>query len=116
MDNQEAYDKMVVHAFTQKERAMGDGKCVYRAENGNKCFVGALIPDEQYQSWLEGKTASRIMLSVPVLQGLNPNFLLQAQDIHDNDNRNHWFIAFETLASKYELNTDILNQYEGVEL
>jgi hypothetical protein len=44
--NQEAFDNVVRHLSTMKERSMTpDGaSCAYRGDKGLKCAVGALIP------------------------------------------------------------------------
>lgn len=56
MTNQEAFDKIVRHLFSMKHRSLrpGDGEeCVYRSEDGNKCAIGCLIPDELYNPSFE---------------------------------------------------------------
>jgi hypothetical protein len=43
----------------QGARSVGsNGLCRYRGPNGLKCFVGHMIPDEEYHSGLEGCLAS----------------------------------------------------------
>lgn len=58
MSLQEVFDKVVNHAFTQKRRATSNNKgnypvCLYRASNGDRCFIGALIPDNEYDPAIE---------------------------------------------------------------
>jgi hypothetical protein len=52
---QEIFDKVVDHLATQKKqsRALGNGKCAYRTEDGLKCAAGCLIPDSAYSSDME---------------------------------------------------------------
>jgi len=50
---QEAFDRIVLHLAAQGRRAMFDGGCVYRAENGDHCAVGVLISDEAIAGWEE---------------------------------------------------------------
>lgn len=55
MTEQEIFDKVAEHLQKQGHRALNeDGVCVYRGKNGTKCAVGALIPDELYDSKIEG--------------------------------------------------------------
>lgn len=49
MTNQEIFDTVLNHMRKQKVPAIGCGDiCVYKTENGLKCAVGCLIPDELY--------------------------------------------------------------------
>lgn len=49
MTPQDIFDRVCDHLAEQKGRAIaGDGFCQYRAPNGLKCAVGALIPDHLY--------------------------------------------------------------------
>lgn len=57
MTNQQIFDAVVEHAAKQYEQAVyttstGDS-CRYRDTDGNKCFVGALIDDEDYTEAME---------------------------------------------------------------
>lgn len=47
---QETFDLVVQHLANQKgiRSQNKNGACAYRGENGNKCAIGALIPDELY--------------------------------------------------------------------
>ena len=57
MELQEIFNKAVKHFAGMAEPSM-DGttstQCAYRGTNGNKCVVGAFIPDELYDENLEG--------------------------------------------------------------
>lgn len=48
------------HLTKQKARAVlpNGQSCVYRDEDGNKCAIGCLIPDELYTPEVEGMTVS----------------------------------------------------------
>lgn len=48
---QEAFDKVAVHLLTQNEKSIDDkGNWACRGLNGCKCAIGALIPDEEFDS------------------------------------------------------------------
>ena len=55
MTRQEIFIKAWNHGKTMKEMAKSEGHstCFYRAPNGEKCLVGAFIPDEKYRSGME---------------------------------------------------------------
>jgi hypothetical protein len=63
--------------------------CAYRGENGAKCAIGALINDEHYRPYLEGKIASDtlvlegVSLSLDIHADRIVNFLSSLQDTHD---------------------------------
>lgn len=49
MTNQEIFDTCLTHLRAQGQRALNDrGTCQYRADDGLKCAIGALIPDDKY--------------------------------------------------------------------
>ncbi len=57
MDAQQIFDAAVGHLLRQNEKAQIVGHwakyCGYRGQNGTKCAVGALIPDELYDARFE---------------------------------------------------------------
>lgn len=55
---QETFDTVVSHLRRQGRCAMDRLTCVYRAENGDRCAAGCLIPDDLYSSNLEGLSVS----------------------------------------------------------
>ena len=117
MNNQQAFDKMVTHAFTQKEKALNlGGHCRYRTEGGNKCFVGALLSDEDYKQTYENRSIAEFKGSIKAFDGISDGLLSQAQYIHDASNPSQWFEAFEQLAVRFELNDTVLKSCEEVEL
>ena len=49
--SQEVFDVVAKHLLTQNAKSMDDPwdeMCAYRGENGRRCAVGALIPDDLY--------------------------------------------------------------------
>lgn len=52
MNAQEIFDKVVNHLRKQGHRSLSeDGRCLYRGSNGDKCAIGCIISDEDYQPW-----------------------------------------------------------------
>jgi len=65
-------------------------RCQYRGEDGAKCVVGWLIPDEYYTPLMEGKGVLRLLdkhpelrREVPLFQPWHINDLETLQEIHD---------------------------------
>lgn len=87
MTNQEAFDKVVAHLFTQRAKSVQGGECRYRmvTEDGEfrMCAIGALIPANEYHPKLEGKTVVEIQPYVPALRGLDTMLLRRLQTVHD---------------------------------
>lgn len=105
MKRQEVFDKVAAHLLTQKARAVYSSKilsisnrCSYRAENGLKCAIGALIPDYLYDERIEGCGLGNIMdgahdeqeqVLADIIASLELTdeltFLLDLQNLHDSD-------------------------------
>jgi len=65
-------------------------RCQYRGEDGAKCAVGWLIPDDLYHPHMEGKGVMRILVDhpelrreVPLFQPWRTDDLVALQQIHD---------------------------------
>lgn len=69
-----------------------EARCAYRGENGMKCAIGYIIPDDKYSPEIEGFTAQ----DPPVIECLNDfvdeedysriSFLMSLQTQHDSAN------------------------------
>ncbi len=56
MTKQEMFDTVATHLFSQGKQALyGDGTCAYRGDEGTKCAIGCLIPDDVYTEDMEGR-------------------------------------------------------------
>jgi hypothetical protein len=110
---QQIFNRVWRHIIKQGGPAMDGNTCAYRAKNGRKCGIGALIPDDVYEKRIEG-------MGVNDLEGLflkkcrlpatdNDLFFLgEIQDCHDKTCDYHDFIdAFKKemrrVAKKYKL-------------
>ena len=73
--------------------------CAYRGCDGNKCLIGALIPDSLYNETMEAKVIEILVEEYPELDDYfevknskDVSFLSQLQICHDNScNFNHRF-------------------------
>lgn len=109
---QEIFDTVVKHLAQQKRRSVipNTNICMYRSEEGLKCAIGCLIPDEEYNPEMENKAASRIVKSADNILGMN-NLLDALQAAHDN-NTNVENLQFDLrrTSDSYELNPDSISQ------
>lgn len=98
MNKQEVFTKVQEHFFNMPGPAVEDGGCVYWKADGNRCFVGALLPEEGAKALAE--FVDRVPTLAPVgdyenwpeehqksleTAGLWPHmmFLSALQSIHD---------------------------------
>lgn len=90
MNSQEIFDASVGFIIKQGRPSMDDnGSCKYRGCNGERCAVGALIPDALYDPAMEGRGVGGPLI-VQALRDLgllaNPRahmLLRQLQATHD---------------------------------
>lgn len=88
LDRQTAFDTMVAHLRRQGERAFNGQSCLYRTNDGLKCAVGALIPDEEYRESFEGVSAWKLIQDglVSNLDKKDAEFFAAAQNqLHDTN-------------------------------
>lgn len=69
---------------------MDGGGCCYRGDEGCRCAIGALIDDEYYFDYLEGRTADddTVLLALtrsgwPTQGKIHKDFYLRLQTAHD---------------------------------
>lgn len=91
MTAQQYYDLLCVSAFDGTFPCVGwsdggDMICRYRGDNGAKCAVGVLIPDERYEPRFEGNTVSTggVLAAVDPVDGFGVREFAQVQTVHDN--------------------------------
>ena len=109
---QEIFDETIKYARTMEKKAMSQlGSCKYRAPDGNKCFIGNMIKDEDYSEKCENHSVTNgyfwealnlvdywRSLPVDLLR-----FLSNLQAIHDDYEAENWPEAFAELRQKYNL-------------
>lgn len=89
MTNQEAFDEMMEHLRSLKERSMDWGCCAY---NGSKCAVGILMTDEEQEKFGYCEGGVDVLLDDMAVVGhdsilcyLNYNLLSDMQTLHDDE-------------------------------
>jgi len=108
ISQQQAFNKMCNHLMKQMKKAgyMEDGLfvCLYRAPNGTKCAVGAIIPDKYYKKEMEHSSASNLKLYVDgPFKNLGQQFINEVQAIHDEKPPSKWAQRLRAVAKKYKL-------------
>jgi hypothetical protein len=85
MTAQEVFDQVATHLLTQGAKSTRLSICMYRGAAGRQCAVGCMIPDEEYEERMEGKTII-MLVGNGRLTHLKPHLRLLAtlQSIHDN--------------------------------
>ncbi len=110
MTEQETFNKVVRHLRKQKVKSLRNGGfgCAYRGDNGTKCAVGCLIPDELYHPSMEGKVAFESdMRNFLQLLDIDTELANDLQEVHDSHMRLEYDerteFALECVAQKHGL-------------
>jgi len=96
LTRKEFLDNMIAYYSEDPEHRRsqaGPDTCFYHQSNGAKCAIGRWIPDDQYDSAIEGVTVcdDLVFRSLPEkLKDLGMDFLADVQKLHDNG---HWWCA-----------------------
>lgn len=79
LNNKEAFQLAKKHLLCQKKKCLSaHGSCILRNADGLKCAVGALLPDEADQKFLDLRTLCHVFLP-----GVDYYLLDQLRVIHD---------------------------------
>lgn len=95
------------HLLKQNRKSMSmDGHCLYRSPTGQKCAIGALIPDERYCISLENHVSHNPgVMKAANLDPNDENFARGVQRIHDNHQPEEWPGLLDRVANTYGLVT-----------
>ena len=78
------------HISTHPGQSMHNGGCKYKHHNGNACFIGIFMDNEDYVSIqdIEGMGVGDMEFPLPAtLESVDVQFLERLQDLHDcNEN------------------------------
>ena len=86
---QEAFDTVLQKLRAQRCRSVkfnekfGREICAYRGDNGMKCGIGHLIPDDEYQPVYDEDALRARYVMAPALEGLPRDLLTSLQTTHD---------------------------------
>lgn len=89
---QQVFDTVLAHLRKQGAPAIHDGGCVYRAENGNRCAIGCLIADTDYDPLMEHKSAdnARVFAVLPDFAKKSGGPFLARVQMRLHDNLDHY--------------------------
>ena len=111
--DQAIFDKVASHLLKKMERSTNfNGSCRYRGSNDLKCDIGCLIPDNKYNSRMEGLGINWLIQDYPFIAnytGANMGFLIALQTIHDSRRPKEWNELLRDTAVTYGLTTEALN-------
>ena len=116
--NQEAFDFVVRHFVRQRVMSVeASGSCMYRAPDGKRCAVGALIKDEAYKPEMERQSVLNLNGESPVrplldVGSVHRRLLTRLQYIHDAAFaglvRRTLLGRLREVATEYNLDTTVL--------
>lgn len=114
MNKQEIYDKVYNHLLKQGCAAIEDCYCRYRTSSGNMCAIGCMIPDEMYDSKMEGDDIRMVLENFENVSNFfkvessdDVKFLKELQRAHDFEldvyGIEGWKRAMRRIALRYNL-------------
>lgn len=110
MTNQQVYNKVKAHLLTQKTKSYSRslGICVYKmVRSTKKCAIGCLLPDDVYESSMEGVGVENLLRLYPKVNelfiGVDVSLLDALQTIHDKESVKKWPHQLEVVAKDYGL-------------
>jgi hypothetical protein len=124
-NDQQLFDLVAEHLLTQKAKSFlrssvrfpgnPDGNA-YRGENGMKCAIGCVIPDEMYSSKLEGWSIfttqfERIFRKV-LGNNIHEDLPYVLQRVHDLYPVEAWIMKLSEVALDFDLSLAIIDKYE----
>jgi hypothetical protein len=120
MTPQEIFEAVVKHMVTMGHRAGyrkegGKFECRYRTNHGAKCVAGMFIPDELYNTSMEGLSIGHVLVDNPDLPKWmhgEKQLLSRLQLIHDRESWDRIEPGFQAVAEDFELDASFLAQYD----
>ncbi len=120
MNNQQLFDIVSKHLLKQGRRSVNAyGSCRYYGDDGLKCAIGCLIPENKYNKEFEGKIITeKIPMDEVDLMNTNGHkpicdaagigedqvkLALALQRIHDEGSPQNWGASLESVAKKFKL-------------
>jgi hypothetical protein len=114
VNNQEAFTTVAKHLLAQNARSVSIfdyGSCLYRGEDGRKCAIGCLIPDNLYEEDMEDKPVVQLCADfsslVQLFEGVTTELLEDLQIIHDREEISDWEKVLRETAAKFNLKWEL---------
>lgn len=106
---QEVFEFICKHLLKQNKRSTSGLMCRYRDEENNKCAVGCLISNEEYNMAIEGTNVNSSNFFKYKIKDEIFDLLAIMQKIHDKQEVKYWKIKILEIAKIKNLNIDFLN-------
>lgn len=122
IDRQKCFDIVAEGLILQNRKSQkfdqdGEPHCAYRGEDGTKCGIGFLIPDEFYDYRMDECSSVGVADLIsdfecgPLLDDWSPRdkqFLGELQNIHDGNTVDEWPCYFEQFALDHDLDDSVV--------
>lgn len=116
MNNQEAFNCAVTHLLKQGRQSVYFGTCKYRhPESGERCAIGALIPDDSYDELMEGRLVGTVIHRYEgvanALVNVDMALLRELQTAHDYPTGgmvSNWPADFRRVGEKFGLDVSVV--------
>lgn len=113
LTKQQIFDAAYLQA-QKKTRCTQQGACLYSDQQGKKCFIGALIPDELYKTSLENRKGNAVLVELGMLPARDnrlinddyydmETFITQLQKVHDSLDVSVWNDSLIGIANQHKL-------------
>jgi len=125
---QSIWEKIANHLLQQGKQSLSGktGTCAYHGNDGLKCAIGVLIPENQYSPNIEGQEVNVLLTRYYCPYALlavqhHLALLTNLQRIHDDDFdnrgrknfRRHWYIELVNLGRRLGLDTKEIEKKWG---
>lgn len=124
LNRQTFFDTTARHLLTQGCKAVGQDEggnpvCRYRDDEGNKCALGAHIPDEYYLEAFEGlapgvgplfdRSGRMLAACIGLETEADVTFARSVQAVHDFHEPGQWAGELRLVAERFGLNTNAVD-------
>lgn len=108
MTPQELFNIVSAHLLKQNSksttRVEWDDHCVYRGDDGKKCAIGCLIPDDKYSTDMEGQNChADDIRDASGITDDTANLAESLQRLHDITEVIDWRTSLNAVAESYGL-------------
>lgn len=104
---QQVFDQVAAHLLTQGVRSIIGAVCMYRGPDNNKCAVGCLIGDDEYEPEWEGAGWTGLMERLQ-LPAVHFRLIASLQVTHDEFPISCWPNRLREIADIRGLNADVV--------
>lgn len=106
---QALFNRVVAHAKTMPQKARDlQNRCVYKTEDGRKCFIGGIIPKGKYKPEFDDMdTLSQDVFNKIGIDGSLHDLARRLQNVHDRFCLGDWGQELEIIANNFGLKFNV---------